>query len=187
MTKRTFSFLLVLAIMSTLFIGCRRVDAVVSVKEAKTIALADAGLTEEQVTWLRTEPDRENGKVVYDISFRYDGVEYEYDIDVKTGDIAHKDVDHNGQPTTTTTAAVTTTTAVASAASVTAEQAQAIALADAGFTAEQVTHLSVEPDRDDGKSHFDVRFFKDNTEYEYEIDAGSGNIVSVDKDIDQRG
>ena len=68
------------------------------------------------------------------------------------------------------------------AATITAEQAQNIALQDANVTADTVKYLSALPDRDNGRLYYDVSFWNDGTEYEYEIDAATGEIVSVDVD-----
>ena len=64
----------------------------------------------------------------------------------------------------------------------TPEQAQAIALADAGFTADQVSYLRAEYDVDDGRPRYEVQFRQDRWEYDYEIDAETGNILSYDRD-----
>lgn len=64
----------------------------------------------------------------------------------------------------------------------TAEEAQAIALADAGFPAEQVRRLRVEPELRDRIPHFDVEFEEGRWEYEYEIHAETGAILSLEKD-----
>ena len=66
----------------------------------------------------------------------------------------------------------------------TAENAQAIALEHAGLTADQVTHLRAEFDRDDGIPEYDVEFRQDRWEYEYEIHAETGAILSAEKDWD---
>ena len=65
------------------------------------------------------------------------------------------------------------------------QQAKAIALSHAGFAAEQVRDLDVELDRDQGEAlHYDVGFEKDNQEYEYEIDALTGQILRNHKEFD---
>lgn len=62
-------------------------------EEAKNIALTHAELTEDAVTDLRIELDREDND--YEIEFRADGYEYDYEIDIFTGDVlkAEKDRD----------------------------------------------------------------------------------------------
>lgn len=64
----------------------------------------------------------------------------------------------------------------------TAGEAQAIALEDAGFTADQVTRLHTEPELRDRVPHYDVEFHEGRWDYEYEIHAETGEILSFDKD-----
>ena len=64
----------------------------------------------------------------------------------------------------------------------TPEEAQEIALNQAGFTADQVTHLRVEFDLDDRVPSYDVSFREGYWEYEYEIHAETGEILSWEKD-----
>ena len=64
------------------------------------------------------------------------------------------------------------------------EEAEAIALKDAGFTADQVTHLHSEFDYDEGRPEYEVEFCKDGFEYDYEIHAETGVILHRDKDWD---
>lgn len=62
------------------------------------------------------------------------------------------------------------------------EKAQEIALAQAGFTADQVTRLQVEFEYDNRIPQYDVSFREDRWEYEYEIHAETGEILSWEKD-----
>ena len=74
------------------------------------------------------------------------------------------------------------TQAAAPKADITKEQAQQIALDHLGFTEDQVTGLKTEYEIDDGVPQFDVSFFQEDWEYEFEIDAREGTILSFDKD-----
>ena len=65
---------------------------------------------------------------------------------------------------------------------ITIEVAQDIALKHAGFTADQVRHLRVEPELYDRVPHYDVEFREGRWEYEYEIHAETGDILSFEKD-----
>lgn len=67
---------------------------------------------------------------------------------------------------------------------VTEEQAKATALADAGVNEADVTRIRVRKDRDDGRNIYEVEFYVEREEYDYDIDADSGQIVSKDFDID---
>lgn len=64
----------------------------------------------------------------------------------------------------------------------TREQAEKIALDHLGFTADQVTRLRTEYEIDDGLPQFDIEFHQEDWEYEFEIHAESGQILSYDKD-----
>ena len=64
----------------------------------------------------------------------------------------------------------------------TREQAEKIALDYLGLTADQVTRMHSEYEIDDGVPRFDVAFCQGDWEYEFEIHAENGRILSYDKD-----
>ena len=64
----------------------------------------------------------------------------------------------------------------------TREQAEKIALDYLGLTADQVTRMHSEYEIDDGIPRFDVAFCQGDWEYEFEIHAENGRILSYDKD-----
>ena len=104
---------------------------------------------------------------------------------VRSGVDAAEDMVENAVSGTVSTesagAAVQPTTAAAAAA-VTKEEAEAIALEPAGFTADQVSWLHTEYEEDNGVPQYEVDFHQDRWEYEYEIDAETGAILSYDRD-----
>jgi len=63
-------------------------------EEAKEIALDFAGLKADQVTFTKVKPDRDDGRMVYEIEFVYNGIEYEMDVDQLTGRITDFDKDY---------------------------------------------------------------------------------------------
>ena len=67
---------------------------------------------------------------------------------------------------------------------ITSEQAEQTALTHAGLTAEEVKFKRTELEFDDGIYKYEIEFYVGTTEYDYEIDANTGNIISFDKDID---
>lgn len=66
-----------------------------SESEAKKIALNNAGLSEEQVTFTKFELDYDDGISKYEIEFTVNGIEYEIDINAKTGDILKTEADND--------------------------------------------------------------------------------------------
>ena len=65
---------------------------------------------------------------------------------------------------------------------ITKEEAQRIALEHLGLTEDQVKHLRTDYEIDDGVSRYDVEFRYGDWDYEFEIHAATGKILSFDKD-----
>ena len=65
-------------------------------------------------------------------------------------------------------------------------EAKAIALKHAGLKESEVTFALAHLDMDDGIQAYDVEFYKDGKEYDYEIDAYSGDIISYDFDMESK-
>ena len=73
-------------------------------------------------------------------------------------------------------------TAAAQDEFITAEAAKQIALDHAGVAASDAIFDRTERDYDNGVWHYEVEFRVGRSEYEYDIDAVTGNILSFDKD-----
>ncbi len=67
--------------------------------------------------------------------------------------------------------------------SINEDDAKEIALADAGFSESEVKNIRVKFNRDDGKNEYEVDFYVGSDEYEYEISADDGSILSKGRDI----
>ena len=65
------------------------------------------------------------------------------------------------------------------------EEALDIAVEDAKLDEKDVKRSRVELDYDDGKLTYDVEFYTDSEEYDYEIDAKTGKILSADREIER--
>lgn len=59
----------------------------ISLAQAKSIALKEAGISEKDGRWEKTDEERENGRMVYDLEFIKGNQEYEFEIDVETGKV----------------------------------------------------------------------------------------------------
>jgi len=141
---------------------------------AKAFALAHAGLNEADVAGLHAELDREDGTMVYDVEFYRDGVEYDYEIDAVTGDVRKNKTE--GKKQSGTVQPQTPQTDIGEA------KAKEIALGNAGVKESETSNLSIKLDRDDGRFEYDVKFFVGNVEYEYEIDAATGEIYQSERE-----
>lgn len=66
----------------------------ISEEQAKEAALTHAGLTSDQITFVKVGIDRDNGKEKYEVEFYTNGRnEYDYEIDLYTGEILDYDYD----------------------------------------------------------------------------------------------
>ena len=73
-----------------------------------------------------------------------------------------------------------------SASLITEEDAKSIALTHADLVIEEVTFTKCELDRETDGSYYDVEFHtEDRLEYDYEIDAYTGKIISYEWDEDE--
>lgn len=141
----------------------------INADEAKTSALTHAGLTSDQVVFQKSKLDYEDGRQVYDVEFYTKDYshEYDYEIDAYTGEVISydHDVEHQHHGST------------AQNGTITAEKAKEIALAKVpGAAAGDIREF--ETDYDDGRTEYEGKIIYGGIEYEFEIDAGSGAILS---------
>ncbi len=69
-------------------------------------------------------------------------------------------------------------------ASITSDQAKTAALEHAGLDESQVSDVEIDLDRDNGTLVYEVNFTSGNTEYDYHIDANTGEIILSNKAAD---
>lgn len=67
---------------------------------------------------------------------------------------------------------------------ITVEQAKDIALKHAKLANDKVTFVKAEEDTNDSIKRYDIEFYTGNTEYDYEINADTGEVIEFDKDIE---
>lgn len=66
-------------------------NASISEADAQQTAFDHAGVTETDVSWLKVKLEKEDGRMIYDVEFYADELEYDYEIDATTGTILHFD------------------------------------------------------------------------------------------------
>lgn len=153
--------------------------------EARAIALDHAGVSASKATNLKVEYDKEDGK--YDVEFRYSSYEYDYEIHHTSGKVISHEKEYDAPAETKPTATKATEKPTEKPTEKTAEaigkeKASAIALDHAGVSAGKATNVKVEYDREDRK--YDVDFHYGSYEYDYEIHAETGKVISHDKEYE---
>lgn len=149
-------------------------------QQAQSIALEHAGVEEGDT--LALQVSRDDG--VYDVSFRTADRSYEYEIQGWSGkvlDFSYESSESANAPTQTTG---NSSSQPAAPSGITEDQAKSIALEHAGVAESDATFYRIEQDRDNGRNIYEVEFYTGTTEYDYEIDRDTGEIVSCDSDIE---
>lgn len=136
--------------------------------KAKSIALQHAGLQENNVTMTKVRLDREFDRYEYEVEFFAANKEYDYEIDAITGEILSYDFDIEGFEISNTNN---------NASDIGKEKAEQIALEHAGLTKEQVKYMQCELDKEHGRWEYQVEFKYNQKEYEYDINADTGEII----------
>ncbi len=137
-------------------------------------ALDCAGLAEGGYDWAEADPELDERVPYYEVELLVNGKEYDYGVQAFSGEViqgaAIPDLLTPGPalPQSDTPA-------------VTEADAEAIALADAGVD-EAAATVRTRQDYDDGALRWDVEFADGASEYEYEIDAATGAILSSQKE-----
>ena len=152
--------------------GTGTASAALTADQAKDKALAHAGLKANQVTFVKSKLDWDDGRQVYDVEFyTSDYKEYDYEIDASTGEVVSYDFDAEGY--------APPATGNGQSGTITADQAKEKALSQVpGATVSDIWEF--ETDYDDGRLQYEGKIYYNGMEYEFEIDGYSGAIRSWD-------
>ncbi len=155
--------------------------ASITLEEAKTKALSDAGVKESNVTFTKTESKTDDGQEVYEIDFRDSTKKYDYTIAKNGGKILEKESEKlstNQSSSTTSSSSSSSTTNNNSSTSnlLGKDKVKSIVLADAGVASTDAEFTKIKLEYEDGVQVYDVKFVTSSMEYEYEIHAKDGTI-----------
>lgn len=170
--------------------------AELSLEEAKSAALADAGLSAGEVSFHKAEKDYDDGVAYYDVEFISGSYKYEYEVAASDGRIWERDKE--ALPAPNPPASQTTTPPASSgnfsgnqtgsqagnASTISMEQARSIAASHAGLSLDQLSFSKSKLEEEDGQMVYEIEFYSGQMEYEYEIDASNGNILDYDAEVD---
>lgn len=161
--------------------------AYIGADKAKEIAFAHAGVKAADARDIEADLDYEKGRMLYEVEFDANGREYDYDIDALTGEVVrhknHADDDFRPaaeKPAPATPAEVPGTTVPADR--IGADRAKEIAFAHAGVS----DPYDVEVDYEEDDRTYEVDFEKDGVDYEYRIDAYTGEVLRSANKADKK-
>ena len=148
----------------------------ISKNEVKGIIAANMNANVNDLYFEDIDFDLDKG--IYEVEVYYHNDAYEYKVDARTdtegGSIIYTDFKYftngsnNGNNTTT--------------ASIPLDEAKNIALTNANLTEDAVQFLRTEQEYDDGVLVYEIDFTHGDYEYDYKINANTGEVVSYDRD-----
>jgi len=155
----------------------------ISEQEAKEIALKHADVKEADTTNLKIKLDTEDGVVIYEIEFNVETKEYDYDIHATNGNIISYDVDHeddkdddnNNSSSNNNASNEGTPSNIISEA-----EAKKIALEKVPGASD--SDIRIHLDNDEGRYVYEGTIIYDSKEYDFEINAQSGNVIEWDSE-----
>lgn len=144
----------------------------ITLDEAKEIAFAHANVDGTKAEFEEEEYDPHHNE--YDLEFIVDNIEYEYEIDAASGKIVEAEKE----------AITSNNTSREEADVISLDQAKEIAFDHAQVDGSKATFDDEEFDQDD--LEYELEFKVDGVEYEYDIDAVTGEILKFEseKDVD---
>lgn len=150
-------------------------SSLISIEDAKTIVLSDAGVTSQQITYTKEKLDYEDGTAVYDIEFYTSTSKYEYEVNAKTGSIRSKEAE-DFQSGSGSEGSGNTDSYIG------IDEAKSIAVRHAGFSVSEVTFSKTKLEKEHGTAEYEIEFYQNGWEYEYTINASTGDILEYDID-----
>lgn len=120
------------------------------------------------------EFDHENGLLVYEVELEYEGVEHEFIISAVDGTVIRHKTDRH----------INGSSDVSADGFITEENALSKVLERAGLTEEDISALKIELEHDDNIWKYEIEFRSAKYEYEAEVNADTGDIISYERDID---
>ena len=133
--------------------------------QALSIALEDAGVSEDDIYSYKTERDRDDGISVYDIEFDTDYGDYSYEIETNGGRIISADYDVDDRY-------------IRSLEDSPITEDDAKAIVQSKVPEASAEDIWLQEEWDDGFSSFEGGLYLDDAKYEFEIDAQTGIISS---------
>lgn len=167
----------------------------ISMETAKSIAMKDAGISGESVSYSSAKLDWDDGRQVYDVDFFSVGIEYEYEILASDGTILKKKQDAEWGKNSGTPAGYVAGQPNAAAGQTGAGQPGAAQGVTGYLTMEQgrqkvaeripgvdPANVYIKEDYDDGRLKYEGEVYYNQTKYEFELDAATGAFTDWEEE-----
>lgn len=163
----------------------------VTLDEAINLALEHAKVAKEDAKFTKTQLDNDDKTANYEIEFNAGDKEYDYEVAVSDGRILKSEVEalrsapaspDNTQASPDASNPTQPATDKENSGYISVDEAKQTALKAAGVTAEDAVFEKAEFDGNDLIPNFDVEFYANGYEYDYEINAKDGKVLASEKE-----
>ena len=170
--------------------------AFISKNEVKNIVAENMNVSSSDLYFENIDFEFDNS--AYEVEVYYQNKDYEYKIDAKEGKIIYTDFKYftnqnnssNGNNNNNGNSNSNSNNGNSNGqnslngvtASITLDEAKNIAITNAGLDINNVQFTREELEHDNHTLVYELEFFYNNTEYDYEINATTGDIISFDRD-----
>jgi len=172
--KKIILVMCVIFAVSAVVCGCSKANDI-GEEKARELALADAGLVADEVTFIKSSLEFDDGKKLYNVEFYTpDYTEYDYEINAESGKIISKDKDiADFRPPVTNNIAEPSEP---DNNPISEQDAKQIALKKVpGSNDSNFREFRLE--YDDGIKVYEGKLIFEKTEYEFRINASTGEIM----------
>ena len=149
--------------------------AYIGVEKATSIALTHANVAAADAKITEAKLDTEDGVMVYEIEFKANGLEYEYDIHAVSGEVVKFETDRDDDKPSSN---------APSGPAIGEDRAKEAALGHAGVTAADIREYKIKLDTEDGVQVYEIEFKAKGYEYDVEVRAADGAILKADREAD---
>lgn len=139
---------------------------VITLEEAKEKVLKEVNLKEKEVTFLKEKKEKYGSTYIYELEFYTNDKKFEYDVNPNTGNTLRRKEELRNKYISN------------SSNEITIDEAKAIALKDANLSSNDVSFSEkFVISREENHNYYELEFFANNKEYEYEIELSTGIIL----------
>lgn len=150
-------------------------------ERAEELAFEVSEMAREEVHHIKISMDYNEGRVTYEVEFYKEQNKYEYEFDAQTSELLEWESEWKNQELLEKELEeLDRSQAVEGIGS---QQALEIACADAGVSYKDIVFEEVTPVYENGTELYDIDFNTDEHEYEYKIDAATGEIIKYTHNV----
>jgi len=146
------------------------VDVKISIEQAKQLALNHSKVAKNSAKMTKIRLDKENRKFIYEIEFYTERKKYKYNIDANTGKVLSYSEKERSSASTVITEIRKTPKYIGM------EKAKEIAVSRI-TGAKKINVTNIQLDNEKGRMIYEGRMVYKNTEYKFDIDATTGEVI----------